>query len=139
MGEIMGAMIYATEITKPPTQYAVVTTLVVAAAFGGTIALGVASLVTHFGMNWRSAFWVGACIAVVGSLARTRLRETPDFLKMKKERRLQEYLGHKKMSHLQEMRSTIKNDICYKKNLLFYFFVECVTPLCFYLVYRPAA
>ncbi len=44
------------------------------------VALGNVSLVTHFSLNWRLAFWIGAGIAVIGSVARTRLRETPEFL-----------------------------------------------------------
>ena len=80
MGEIIAAEIYVTEITTPPLQYPAVCFIALAASSGSVMALGVASLVTRFAFNWRIAFWVGACIAMVGSLARTRLRETPEFL-----------------------------------------------------------
>ncbi len=90
LGEIMGAEIYVTEITKPPYQYPAVSFISVASTVGSVSAVGVAALTTHFGFNWRVAFWIGACIAIVGSVARTRLRETPEFLQSKKIRK--EYL-----------------------------------------------
>lgn len=87
MGEIMGAEIYVTEITKPPVQYPAVAFIGIAAYAGTVVALAIASLVTHFTFNWRLAFWVGAGIAVVGSIARTRLRETPEFLEKKHQKK----------------------------------------------------
>ena len=83
MGEIIGAQVYLTEITQPPAQYPAVAFIAVASSLGAVCALAVASLVTHCGFNWRIAFWMGAGIAVVGSIARTRLRETPEFLQAK--------------------------------------------------------
>ena len=80
MGEVIGAEIYVTELVKPPSQYPAVASVAVASVFGTVFALAVASLVTHFGLNWRVAFWIGAGVAVVGSVARIRLRETPEFL-----------------------------------------------------------
>ena len=85
MGEILGAEIYMTEITKPPVRYPAVGLIGVASRFGTVVALGVAMLVTSYGFNWRTGFWMGAAIAVVGSVARTRLRETPDFVDMKRQ------------------------------------------------------
>jgi len=54
------------------------------ASLGGMFALGMASLVISLGCNWRYAFWLGAGIALVGSVARTRLRETPEFADAKR-------------------------------------------------------
>ena len=59
MGEIIGCQIYITEITKPPVQYPAVGFIWVAADFGAVVALGIASLVTTTGLNWRVAFWIG--------------------------------------------------------------------------------
>ena len=81
----MCAEIYVTEITTSPIQYPAVSCIAIASQIGATFALGVASLVTHFGFNWRIAFWIGACIAIIGSVARTRLRETPEFLKKRQQ------------------------------------------------------
>ena len=84
MGERIGAEIYLTEITKPPASYPIVALVPISASLGVVFALVIATLVTTQGFNWRIAFWVGACVALIGSTARTRLRETPEFVDMKK-------------------------------------------------------
>ena len=84
MGEIVGAQLYLLEITKPPIQYPIVLMTSVFANLGGMIALAVASLVTSFGFNWRIAFLLGTIIAIVGAVARTALRETPEFTDAKR-------------------------------------------------------
>jgi MHS family proline/betaine transporter-like MFS transporter len=85
MAEIIGAEIYVAESIRRPASYPAVAFIPIAASLGSLFALGVASLVTSFYMNWRLAFWVGAVIAFVGAIARTRLRETPEFLEMKRQ------------------------------------------------------
>jgi MFS family permease len=125
MGEIIGAQIYVTEITKPPYQYPAVSFIAVASAVGAVSALGVASLVTHCELNWRIAFWIGACIAVVGSIARTRLRETPEFLAQKIRKDMN--LSHKEGNYYYPNVT--------KKTLLSFFFIYCGWPLSFYLVF----
>ncbi|MBM3633135.1 MAG: MHS family MFS transporter [Alphaproteobacteria bacterium] len=82
MGEIVGAQIYLTESIRRPTSYPMVAYISVASDMGGMVALGISYLVTSFLFNWRLAFWIGAIIAFVGAVARTRLRETPDFLSL---------------------------------------------------------
>jgi MFS transporter, MHS family, proline/betaine transporter len=86
MGEIIGAEIYLTEMTKPPERYPCVALIGCSARFGTMMALGMATLVLSLGVEWRIAFWLGAGIAMIGSVARARLRETPDFVDMKKRR-----------------------------------------------------
>jgi MFS family permease len=133
MGEIMGAQIYMTEITKPPIQYPAVSLISIAASLGGFAALGIASLVTSIGFNWRIAFWVGAGIAVIGSIARTRLRETPEFImtmSAKKEETLHDF------PHDQEKKSkTNHNEKTSLKTILAFFSIYCGHPLCFYMIY----
>ena len=125
MGEIIGALVYMTEITKPPAQYPAVAFIAVASSLGAVCALGVATLVTRFGFNWRNAFWVGATIAVVGSLSRTRLRETPEFLKAKQ--------YHKKGRSIDEpIRDEPKGTA---KTFLAFVAIYCGWPLSFYLVF----
>lgn len=126
MGEIMGAQIYITEITKPPAQYPAVAFIAVASSLGGVAALGIAYLSTHFGLNFRLAFWIGACIAVIGSIARTRLRETPEFLAMKEKQAL--YL----QSSAPQKPAKIKAS---RKNLVAFFLIYCGWPLSFYLTF----
>jgi MFS family permease len=84
MGEITGAQLYLSKTIKPPALYPAVALIGVAASSGVAVALAIASFVTSFGFNWRLAFWVGATIAVVGAVARTTLRETPDFADAKR-------------------------------------------------------
>jgi len=77
MGESIGAELYLTEITKPPIQYPVVSLIPVSISLGSLFAIALASVVTFNGLDWRVAFWIGACIAIIGTLARMFLRETP--------------------------------------------------------------
>ena len=78
MGESVGAEIYLTESIELPARYPAVAFVSVSATLGGLFALGVAFFVTSFSLNWRLAFWGGALIAIIGAIARTYLRETPD-------------------------------------------------------------
>ena len=128
MGEIMGAQIYITEITKPPAQYPAVAFIAVASSVGGVAALMVAFLATHYGFNFRMAFWAGAAIAVVGSIARTRLRETPEFLAMKEKSNKRKKL---KATGLEE---PLTQKIS-KKTFLAFFLIYCGWPLSFYLTF----
>ena len=139
MGEAIGAEIYVTEIIKPPAQYPAVAFIDVAAVTGGMAALGICSLVTTSGFNWRMAFWIGAGIAVVGSIARTRLRETPEFIDIKRqkkreieEKRINNSLKSEKLCCLKNF---IKNQKINNKSLLAYFGVQCGWPICFYLAF----
>ncbi len=128
LGEIISAEVYLTESTKPPVRYPVVAAVDLFARFGSMAALGVASLVMSFTFNWRVAFWIGAGIAMVGSIARTRLRETPEFLKMKQER---ENKIKKGLMVVQE-----KVD---KKTLFALLFVFSLSPISFYFSYVHCA
>ena len=136
LGEIMGAEIYVTEITKPPYQYPAVSFISVASTVGSVSAVGVAALTTHFGFNWRVAFWIGACIAIVGSVARTRLRETPEFLQSKKIRK--EYLRqntHKGKKVFKEKAQPSWKEKTPVLTSFYYLLVYCGWPLTFYLGY----
>ncbi len=119
MGEIIGAEIYLTEITKPPMSYPIVSLIGCSSRLGTMVALGVATLVLTCGIEWRTAFWVGAAIAVIGSVARTRLRETPEFLKIKKLRKL----------------ATPKIKRASLKTTAAYFFISSGPPACLYFSY----
>ncbi len=129
MGEIMGALIYITEIIKRPLQYQMVSLISLSASIGTMFALAVATLVTRAGLNWRMAFWVGACIAVIGSVARTRLRETPEFLQAKenKKKRQEKFIKEETTKNNQSSKTS--------KNLMAYFAVECSYALTFYLTF----
>lgn len=133
MGEIVGAEIYLTEITKPPLQYPVVMIIAIASILGGVFALGLASIFTSHEFNWRYAFWAGAVIAFVGAIARTTLKETVDFSNAKQKIKLS----------LQN--NSLANDVLSSTHSLFFkrskktifslFFIQCGWPVCFYFTY----
>lgn len=119
MGEIIGAEIYVTEITKPPERDTLVALIATASPLGGIIALVVASLaVVHEIFSWRSAFWFGAIIAVLGSIMRTHLKEPPEFAAIRGD------ADHEGRLPPREKVS--------KTTALAYFLIECAWPLCFY-------
>ena len=133
MGEIVGAEIYLTEVIKPPLQYPTVMLIAVASILGGTAALGLASIVTSYGFNWRMAFWAGACIALIGAVARTTLRETIDFADAKRRIKLS--------LEKNQLKSTVlEDDYHYKEKankmtLLSLLLIQCGWPICFYFTY----
>ncbi len=123
MGEVIGAEIYLTELVKSPSRYAVVSLLECASVFGGMMALVVATGVFAIGLEWRAAFWVGALVALAGSVARTALRETPDFVNA--QNRLQTVVKE----------FGTDNETISKKTILAYFLIQCGYPVFFYFTY----
>ena len=133
MGEVIGAEIYLTETIKRPTIFPVVGFITVSLTLGGVAALAIASLATTEGFNWRYAFLIGTIIAMVGGLARTRLRETPDFVNVK--------------TRLKRTLNTINKDISVLSNqepwkekinpvhALHFFLIQCGWPICFYIAF----
>jgi MFS transporter, MHS family, proline/betaine transporter len=137
MGEVIGAQIYLTETIKIPARYPATAFLGVSSTLGGFIALGVAYGVLHSNLNWRIAFWVGTSIAIVGAVARIRLRETPAFLQIKR-KELKKGIEEWNVE-LDPVRGEVLNKYWKEprnnKTLLSYFCIACGTPLCFYLAY----
>ncbi len=92
MGEVTGAQLYVMESFKQPQRYVYALVIYMQSYLGAFFALLVASASISLNnpLSWRLAFVVGAVIAFVGLAARTRLRETPEFvdytrrMKMKK-------------------------------------------------------
>lgn len=122
MGEIVGANIYLTEITKPPLRYTVVALTDTASSLGGMIALLIATLATSVQFNWRIAFWIGSAIALAGTIARTKLRETPEFIASKAS-------DSRKRKHIASQAKTAQT------TFLHYFMLSCASPLCFFITY----
>ena len=133
MGEIIGAEIYIAESVGRPASYPAVASLGVASALGSMVAVGIAALVTTFNLNWRLAFWIGASVAIVGAVARTRLRETPEFIKMEKERL--RYLIEKENQKTGEVAKAAWKEPIAWKTLVAYFLIFCGNPLSFYLTF----
>jgi len=137
MGEIIGAEIFLTESTKPPIQYPAVALIVTLSTLGTFAALTVASLSTSYNFNWRIAFWIGAVIAVIGAVARTTLRETPDFTDAKRYlKRIFENTKTKvEIDNEKINRNLLLKEKLNKKTAIYYFLIECVWPVSFYFVY----
>ena len=133
MGEGTGAELYLTETTSPPARYPVVATIVVSASIGTTAALAMASLVTSYNLNWRLAFWIGAVVALIGTVARTTLRETPDFADAK--RRIQKVVKDAKEDPGILKSSPIWQEQVNKKTALSLFLIQCLWPACLYFAY----
>jgi MHS family proline/betaine transporter-like MFS transporter len=133
MGEITGAQLYLTETVNTPIRYPVVATINLFVALGTMTSLGIASLVTMYGFNWRAAFWFGAGVAILGAVARTRLRETPDFINAK--RRLQFHLEKFGQSSKETQNRPITQKRPDFKTSLSLLTLDCMWPLCFYYAY----
>ncbi len=133
LGEVVGAELYLTEVTKPPIQYPVVAAISIFADLGAVFALGLATLVTSYRFKWRYAFLFGAVIAMVGVVARTRLRETPEFADATKRlvKKLNAFGLEKKDVTNQEM----LNEKINIKTILAYLSIESNGPICFYFLY----
>jgi MFS family permease len=147
MGEIVGAQIYVAESVRRPSSYPAVAFITICASLGTTAALAISYLVTSFYLNWRLAFWIGALIAAVGSVARTRLRETPEFLELKRQQLKQGLAEANKDLSDEERHEKIKGSKALKAQnsfqtwkekirfhtLLSYFFISCGWPLFLYM------
>lgn len=124
VGEFIGAMTYVTETTKVPRSYFYTALVAFFTNLGSTSALIVGSFFMFLDSEhgWRTAFYFGAAIAVVGSVARTKLHETPEFSLEKRKgltdnKTLKDLLPKKWM----------------QRNFLCFIGVECLRPLYFYL------
>lgn len=127
MGEVIGALVYITEFTKPPIRYYAVAMIPVLGYSGGLVALGIASFVLYAEINWRGIFIFGALIALVGMTIRTRLRETKDFSDAQS--RL------KKQYNKSIDKNNFLSDINYKQTAIAMFCTQCIWPLCFFFVF----
>ena len=139
LGEIVGAEVYLTEIIKKPACYPFVSFIAVSSVAGTVMALAVASLFTSFEMNWRIAFWIGSGIAAMGSIARTRLRETPEFADMNRRIKDIAETADKKAQSISRklLRNTIVQETQnnYKLAAFWFFLIQCSWPISFYFSY----
>ncbi|MCX7342822.1 MAG: MFS transporter [Proteobacteria bacterium] len=138
MGEIVGAEIYLTEITKPPIRYPIVASTSIFVSFGSFFALFIATLATSCVFNWRIAFWMGACVAVLGTFARTRLRETQDFICAKKRKiHTKENVSSNELENQQYLNKTchLWKEKVRKRTIMALFLLQCGWPVSFAFVY----
>ncbi|WP_341755552.1 MFS transporter [Candidatus Tisiphia endosymbiont of Ptychoptera albimana] len=137
MGETVGAALYLTESINPPAQYPAVSLVSVFATLGAVAALGIASLVTSYGFNWRIAFWMGAGVALVGTVARRSLRETPEFADAKRQlKKTFEQPSNVGSIDLKKLENNpIWQERANKTTILALFLMECMCPIYFYFTY----
>ena len=131
--EATGAQLYITEMVKPPLQYPAVASITIFSTLGTLVALGVATIVTIENLNWRYAFLFGAIVAITGTVARTALKETPDFIDAKRRIKLSmEKIGL-------DPKQIDNNDILKQKTNLktffSYFAIQCTWPVWSYFGY----
>ncbi|MFP3017583.1 MAG: MFS transporter [Candidatus Tisiphia sp.] len=135
MGEVVGAKLYLTESINPPIQCPAVSSVAIFSTLGGVVALGIASLVTSYGFNWRIAFWMGASVALTGTVARRSLKETPEFANTK--RQLKKTLQQTSNVAGIVLKKLENNPIWKEKanTVIALFLIECMCPVCFYFAY----
>ena len=139
IGESIGAELYTAEMIKPPLRYRAVALIGFAGVVGMVVSLMVARIILGLEISWRIIFWIGALIALIGSLARVTLRESPEFSDAK--RKMQNAILASKESGLGKaaelllpLNQYIDEKVC-KKTSLAYFMVFCGWPFCFYFSY----
>ena len=133
MGEIIGAEVYLTETIKSYVRYPAIALVSSFSVIGGFAALGIASLVTSNGLNWRYAFCFGVVIALIGTKARTALRETPDFADAKRQLKRELEIANLNIDELKD--NSILKEPVNQKTSLYYFLMLCSSPIFFYFAY----
>jgi MHS family proline/betaine transporter-like MFS transporter len=138
-GELTGAQIYLTETLKPPTSYLAVGFLTEICLLGGTTALLIATIILKLQANWRIVFLLGSIVALIGTTARVRLKETIEFADFK--RRMKKAIEESNTQGLGKLASLIKKtNPCWGEKtawqtIVAYFAIYSGGPLCFYLAY----
>lgn len=125
LGEIIGAEIYITETIESNAKFPAVTLIYFSSVLGGCLALAVAALTTKYYFNWRIAFWIGAGIAIFGFIARSHLRETPEFADAN--------IALKKIT--KDIKVAFPVERSNKRSILAMFCIQCTWPIWFYLNY----
>ena len=133
MGEMVGAQLLLTETIPLPNRFLAVGMLVIFADIGGLLAMGIAVLITSYGLHWRLVFMVGACIAVVGTLARNTLRESPEFSDASK--RVKRIFSQTRQDPNLAKANPFYNQKVHIKTSLAYFLIKCPAPAIIYFAY----
>lgn len=131
--EVTGAQLYITEMVKPPQQYPAVASITIFSTLGTLVALGVATIVTSGNLNWRYAFWLGAIVAIIGTVARTTLKETPDFIDAKTRIKLR--LEETGLDPKQIDNNSLIKQKTNLKTFFSYFAIQCTWPVWSYFGY----
>lgn len=133
MGEVVGAQLFLTEATPLPARFPVVGLITIFADIGATVAIGIAALATSYAFNWRIAFWIGAGVAIIGSLARTSLRESREFADARK--RLQSVANRAQENIVNIKARPFYNQKVDSKTSIAYFLIKCGGPTFLYFIF----
>ena len=133
MGEIVGAQLFLTEATPLLVRYPVVGLIVVFGTLGILFAIAIGVLTTSYGFNWRIAFWIGAGVAIIGSVARTTLRESPEFADAKN--RLQNVADRTGENIDKIKKRPFYNQKVNIRTSIAYFLIMCPGPAIIYFAY----
>ena len=133
MGEIVGAQLFLTEATPLSYRFPVVGLINIFGDLGATTALAVAALTITYGFNWRLAFWIGSLVALIGSVARRKLRESPEYADARKRlesvaKRANESIEHIKKTNFWDEKVPLKLSLSY-------FLIKCSGPVFLYFTY----
>jgi MFS family permease len=133
IGESTGAELYVLETVKRPYQYIAVGLIGVSEVVGMSFSLIIAKLVTSLGIDWRMVFWIGVVIAVIGLVARRKLREAPEYSDAK--RRVKQAFKRTNQDDKVLEKNVIWNEKVPFPTTLYYFLIFCGWPFCFYFSY----
>ncbi len=120
--EVTGASVYIIETFKAPRSFFLAALIWLFAGIGGLFALFCCSCLLHLHPEdgWRYVFFLGSGIAVIGMIARSTLKETPEFLAYR----------HKRQGYREPF---LKSIVPYKRNAIAYFLACLLSPFSFFV------
>jgi MHS family proline/betaine transporter-like MFS transporter len=135
--EVQGARVYLMETSETTTKQCFLSSLVNCFTnFGRFAAVVIANIFIHMGGNsWRTAYLVGAIVALLGAYARSSLKETPEFADAK--RRLNNSAAELN-SNLRSSHPLLKDKLD-KKDAFYLFILKCGEALGVYYIYSYCA
>ncbi len=137
--ESQGAEIYITETVRGRKKYPMVTLVTICSDIGTSAALAVSALCTSeylsnaLPSSWRIAFFVGSIVGIVGTVARTSLREASDYVN--KQKVLKKRLSENQIDTQNQLSRSILTERPNNLVAIAYFFIYCARPPCFYFIY----
>ncbi len=137
--ESRGAEIYLSETLPEKHKYPMVAAITVFMALGTSAALFISSVFTGDNvlsidkdLYWRAAFFLGAMVGIVGTVARTTMKEAVEFADKKKLLKNRAIYNN---VELKEEKLQFHDNEASIKTMVAYFFIHCSRPPCFYFIY----
>ncbi len=123
--EVVGTRVYTAELVKAPCCYFYTALTSVASYTGTIIAIGICSIFLYLNPvdGWRYVFYLGSGIVLVGCFARTKLKESPEFL---------DALSH---VNIDDKHYVFRVFVRKWSNVVSYFAIELKTPILFFITF----